>query len=80
MLMNQNKDEEALAAFQKTAELDPNNAEAYFYIGTRSLQLGKLPESVAALEKYISMNPSNASNLGTAKQMLPALKAALPKK
>jgi tetratricopeptide (TPR) repeat protein len=80
MLMNQNKDEEALAAFQKAVELDPASTEAYFYIGTRSLQLGKLPESVAALEKYISMNPSNAANLATAKQMLPALKAALPKK
>jgi cytochrome c-type biogenesis protein CcmH/NrfG len=80
MLMNQNKDEEALAAFKKSVELDPANAEAYFFIGTRSLQLGKLPEAVAALEKYISLNPSNAANLSTAKQMLPALKAALPKK
>jgi tetratricopeptide (TPR) repeat protein len=80
MLMNQNKDEEALAAFQKTVELDPTNAEALFFIGTRSLQLGKLPEAVAALEKYVAMNPSNAQNLATAKQMLPALKAALPKK
>ncbi len=80
MLMNQNKDEEALAAFKKTVELDPASAEAYFFIGTRSLQLGKLPEAVDALEKYIGMNPSNAANLATAKQMLPALKAALPKK
>jgi tetratricopeptide (TPR) repeat protein len=80
MLMNQNKDEEALAAFKKTVELDPANAEAFFFIGTRSLQLGKLPEAVAALEKYISMNPNNAGNLSTAAQMLPALKAALPKK
>jgi tetratricopeptide (TPR) repeat protein len=80
MLMNQNKDEEALAAFQKAVELDPTNAEALFYIGTRSLQLGRLPEAVAALEKYVGMNPSNAANLATAKQMLPALKAALPKK
>ena len=80
MLMNQNKDEEALAAFKKSVELDPANAEAYYFIGTRSLQLGKLPEAVAALEKYISLNPSNAANLATAKQMLPALKAALPKK
>jgi tetratricopeptide (TPR) repeat protein len=80
MLMNQNKDEEALAAFQKAAELDPQNAEAYYYIGTRSMQLGKLPEAAAALEKYISMNPKNAQNLAAAQQILPALKAALPKK
>lgn len=80
MMMNAGKDEEALAAFLKAAELDATNAEAFYYIGTRSLQLGKLPEAVAALEKYISMDPKNAGNLAAAKQILPALKAALPKK
>ena len=80
MMMNQGKDEEALAAFLKSVELDPSNAEAFYYIGTRSMQLGKLPEAVAALEKYLSMDPKNAGNLAAAKQILPALKAALPKK
>jgi Flp pilus assembly protein TadD len=78
--MNQNKDEEALAAFQKAAELDPTFAEPYYFIGTRSMQLGRLPEAVAALEKYIAMAPASAANLPAAKQILPALKAALPKK
>lgn len=80
MMMNAGKDEEALAAFLKAVELDATNAEAFYYIGTRSLQLGKLPEAVAALEKYLSMDPKNAGNVAAAKQMLPALKAALPKK
>lgn len=80
MMMNAGKDEEALAAFLKAAELDASNAEAFYYIGTRSLQLGKLPEAIAALEKYLSMDPKNAGNLAAAKQILPALKAALPKK
>ncbi len=78
--MNQGKEEEALAAFQKAAELDPTNAEPHYFIGTRSLQLGRLPEAVAALEKYIAMAPAGAANLPAAKQILPALKAALPKK
>lgn len=80
MMMNAGKEEEALAAFLKAAELDATNAEAFYYIGTRSLQLGKLAEAAAALEKYISMDPKNAGNLAAAKQILPALKAALPKK
>lgn len=78
--MNQGKEEEALAAFQKAAELDPTNPEPHYFIGTRSMQMGKLPEAVAALEKYIAMAPANAANLPAAKQILPALKAALPKK
>ena len=78
--MNQGKEEDALAAFQKAAELDPTNPEPHYFIGTRSMQLGKLPEAVAALEKYIAMAPAGAANLAAAKQILPALKAALPKK
>jgi len=78
--MNQGKEEEALAAFKKAAELDPANPEPHYFIGTRSMQLGRLPEAVAALEKYISMAPATAPNLAAAKQILPALKAALPKK
>ena len=37
----------------------------------------KIPEAIANLEKYLSMNPTNAQNAATAQGLLAALK---PKK
>ena len=37
----------------------------------------KIPEAIANLEKYLSMNPTNAQNTATAQGLLAALK---PKK
>jgi len=68
---------EAIAAFQKAAAADPANAEPYFYMGTILVGQNKVPDAVTSLEKYLSMNPTNAQNVATAQGLLQALK---PKK
>src|SRR5439155_26003619 len=71
---NSGKGEEAMAAFQKSAAADPANAEPYFYMGTILVGENKVPDAVASLEKYLSMNPTNAQNVATAQGLLQALK------
>jgi len=71
--LNSGKYEEALAAFQKAAAADATNAETYYYLGTVLVSMNKIPEARTNLEKYVSMNPKNATNLGTAQQLLQAL-------
>jgi tetratricopeptide (TPR) repeat protein len=72
-LLNENKYEEALAAFQKAAAADPNNPEPIYYIGAISVGLNKIEDARTNLEKYISMNPANAQNVATAQGLLQAL-------
>jgi tetratricopeptide (TPR) repeat protein len=76
-LLNSGKTEEAMAAFQKVLEIDPNYADAYYHMGTLAVGQNKIPEAITHLEKYISMNPTNAQNVATAQGLLQALK---PKK
>jgi len=72
-LLQENKYEEALAAFQKAAAADPNNPEPIYYIGAINVGLNKVDEAKANLEKYLSMNPTNAQNVATAQGLLQAL-------
>jgi Tfp pilus assembly protein PilF len=72
-LLNENKYEEALAAFQKSAAADPNNPEPIYYMGAIQVGLNKVDEARANLEKYLSMNPTNAQNVATAQGLLQAL-------
>lgn len=74
--LNSGKYDEALAAFQKAATADPNNADTYYYIGTIFVGQNKIPEARSSLEKYLEMNPTNAQYVSTAKALL----QALPKK
>jgi tetratricopeptide (TPR) repeat protein len=76
-LLNSGKTEEAMAAFQKVLEIDPNYADAYFHMGTLAVGQNKIPEAITHLEKYLSMSPANAQNVATAQGLLQALK---PKK
>ena len=71
--LNSGKYDEALAAFQKAAAADPTNAETFYYLGTVYLSLNKVADARANLEKYLSMNPKNATNLATAQALLQAL-------
>ena len=71
--LNAGKYDEALAAFQKSAAADPSNAEAFYYLGTVNLSLNKIADARTNLEKYIAMNPKNATNLATAQGLLGAL-------
>jgi Flp pilus assembly protein TadD len=72
-LLNENKYEEALAAFQKAAAADPSNPEPVYYIGAILVGLNRADEARTNLEKYLSMNPSNAQNVATAQGLLQAL-------
>jgi tetratricopeptide (TPR) repeat protein len=76
-LFNQGKADEAATAFQKVIALDPNHAESYYFLGSVAVQQNKIPEAIGYLEKYLSMNPTNAQNVATAQGLLQALK---PKK
>ena len=76
-LLNSGKTDEAIAAFNKLLEIDPNHADAYFHLGTLAVQQNKVEEAVTHLEKYLSMNPTNAQYVATAQGLLQALK---PKK
>ena len=68
---------EAAEAFQRAITLKPDFAEAYYQLATVEINLGKMAESVAHLEKYLALNPSNPQNVATAKALLPSLKAAV---
>ena len=72
-LLNENKYEEALAAFQRAAAADPSNPEPVYYIGAILVGLNRADEARTNLEKYIAMNPSNAQNVATAQGLLQAL-------
>ena len=76
-LFNTGQAAEAEAVFKKVATLDPQNAEAQYYLGSIAVGQNKIPEAVTYLEKYLTMNPTNAQNVATAKGLIGALK---PKK
>jgi tetratricopeptide (TPR) repeat protein len=55
------KIEEAMAAFQKSAELDPQNAaQAYRNGGITLYNVGKMKEAVEPLKKATELDPKNA--------------------
>ena len=51
--------EEALAAFIKTTELDPDFETAWQEQGVLLNELGRYPEALAAYDKAIALNPNN---------------------
>lgn len=75
-LLNAGKSDEAYAHFKKAAELDPDNAEAHYFLGTIAVGKNQVQEAVSELEKYLSMKPTNEQNVATAKGLLQALKPA----
>ena len=71
---NQNQIEAAEAAFQKVTQLDPANAEPYFFLGSLALNRGDLPAAVERLEKYLAVAPPDGANVAPAKALLTTLK------
>ncbi|NQE36836.1 tetratricopeptide repeat protein [Microcoleus asticus] len=66
-LKNQGKLEEAITAYRKAIEIDPNFAWAYNYLGLILQNQGKLEEAITAYRKAIEIDPNytNAyNNLG----------------
>ncbi len=72
-LFNTGKQAEAAEIFQKLVVADPTGAEPYYYLGTIAVGQGKTAECIAHLEKYLSLNPQNATNVATAKGLIAAL-------
>ena len=58
-------DEKSLAGLPvvDVLELKPDMAEAYFRLGTLYVGQGKIEDSVKNLEKYLSMNPTDAADV-----------------
>jgi Flp pilus assembly protein TadD len=71
---NQNQIEAAEAAFQKVTQLDPANAEAYFFLGSLALNKGDTAAAIGRLEKYLAVAPPDGPNVGAAKALLATLK------
>jgi tetratricopeptide (TPR) repeat protein len=49
-------------------------AEAYYRLGAALISQGKIPDAIQNLEKYLSLNPTDAQNVATAQGLLKALK------
>lgn len=64
----------AVEAFTKAAELNPDNPEALYYLGTLAVQEGRTDDAIRHLEDYLSKSPKNEQNVATAKGLLQALK------
>jgi tetratricopeptide (TPR) repeat protein len=73
-LRNANDNEGAIKAFQITVEGDPTNADAFLNLGQLMVGAGKFPEAIQYLEKYLSLKPTNANDIATAKGLIQALK------
>lgn len=73
-LLNDKKQEEAIAWFAKAITRFPQHPDAYYYRGISYISLGKTAEAKGDLEKYISMASPDAPELATAKQILATIK------
>ena len=66
---NNNRPDEAIAAFQKVLLIDPNDVGANVNVGQLLAQQRKYPEAIAVLRTAVAAEPYNATalyNLGTA--------------
>jgi Flp pilus assembly protein TadD len=70
---NLGNDDEALAAFEKAASIEPPNVEAYYYLATLAVGRNDTATAVENLEKYVAAASPDAPNVATAKALLEAL-------
>jgi tetratricopeptide (TPR) repeat protein len=59
-LQGQGKHAEALALFERAAQLDPNSYDAWFNVGYSLKQLRRFEQAIVADDRAISLNYSNA--------------------
>lgn len=69
---NGQKFAEAKAQFEQTIRLDPNHADAHYFLAMANLNQGNMADAAAALEKYIELAP-NGQYADQARGMLPQL-------
>jgi tetratricopeptide (TPR) repeat protein len=63
----ENKLTEALDFYHKALELDPQSADAHFYLGNSAFQQQDIPRAISHYQKSIELNPNHAEtycNLG----------------
>lgn len=73
-LINDKKQMDAVTWFDKAIARFPDQSDAYYYRGISNLSLGKTAEAKADLEKYVSIAPTDAPELATAKKILESIK------
>jgi Tfp pilus assembly protein PilF len=78
ILFNAQKFAEAKAQFEASTKADPSYAPAFYQLGMTALNLGQIPDAVAALEQYLKIAP-DGPKAGEVKASLPALQAMVKK-
>ena len=78
VLFNAGKYAEAKTQFDNATKADPNNANAFYQLGMTNLNLGQIPEAVAALETFLKLAPMDPK-AAQVQQSLPALQQMLKK-
>jgi tetratricopeptide (TPR) repeat protein len=78
ILFNGGKFAESKVQFESAIKADPTYAAAYYQLGMAALNVGQIPDAVAALEKYLSVAP-DGPKAAEVKASLPALQSMLKK-
>jgi tetratricopeptide (TPR) repeat protein len=78
ILFNAQKFAEAKTQFEASTKADATYAPAFYQLGMTALNLGQIPEAVAALEAYLKIAP-DGPKAAEVKQSLPALQAMVKK-
>jgi predicted Zn-dependent protease len=73
--INAGREDEALPALAKAAELDPANAEAQYYLGTLAMGRNDVPTAITHLKRYLEVTPQGP-NAAMAGKLLEALTKA----
>jgi len=71
--MNAGRNQEAREAFLKAAELDPENVETQYHLGTIALNMGDKAEAVKRFQTFVDTAPAGAPNVDLAKSLIAAL-------
>lgn len=72
--VNNNKPQEAFKYFNEAVGVAPDLAAAYYYRGIANLQLKKMKEAKADLQKVIEIAPPGSSEANDAKELLAQMK------
>src|SRR6266481_4526949 len=51
----------AVDAFRRVTEIDPNDADTWYFLGSTYAQLKQFPEAIAAFEHALKLDPLHAS-------------------
>jgi cytochrome c-type biogenesis protein CcmH/NrfG len=74
--INKNEPDKAKEYLLKAETVDPSQADIQYYLGSIALQQNNQAEAITRLEKFLSMNPTNATYKDAAEKLIAALKQA----